>query len=263
MVSAIAFYSMTILGCLFLYKKFWIGSLRALRARLRRTVISQQTVDLPHGNHLFLRATGDEAAAVLATSQSLAWISHKVFVSITGWLNSLVQLMELLWRNWPGKITLLFLGFDFFTVFAFFLEPSHSLRYYLGEALSPRVVMGLEIGFTESWGQFLLVLHELFLQPILTFVLLSLVVVVSSLLIVALTSAIVSRSFGWTGALDAIFIEFAVEPVPVGVTRLHHIPWPELRSEALMHSFAYSSESALKQISLWVLEGRSRIKSGN
>jgi hypothetical protein len=103
MLSAIAFYSMAIFVCVLIYRNFWMRSLRALRSRLRRVVLEQQTVDLPQGNYLFLRATGDEAGAVLTTGQSLAWLSHKLFFSITTWFSSLVGLVDHLWRAWPGR----------------------------------------------------------------------------------------------------------------------------------------------------------------
>ena len=40
--------------------------------------IRQQTADIPTGNYLFLRCSGDEAAAALSAAQFIAWVGTKV-----------------------------------------------------------------------------------------------------------------------------------------------------------------------------------------
>jgi hypothetical protein len=53
----------------------------AVFARSRRStehVIQQQTADIPDGRYLFLRCSGDEAAAALSSAQFIAWLGAKV-----------------------------------------------------------------------------------------------------------------------------------------------------------------------------------------
>jgi hypothetical protein len=41
-------------------------------------ITAQQTADLPNGNYLFLRSTGDEAAAALSFAQFSLWMSTQL-----------------------------------------------------------------------------------------------------------------------------------------------------------------------------------------
>ena len=53
----------------------------AVFARSRRSTehsIQQQTADIPDGRYLFLRCSGDEAAAALSSAQFIAWLGAKV-----------------------------------------------------------------------------------------------------------------------------------------------------------------------------------------
>jgi hypothetical protein len=52
---------------------------RASNPQKMEQAIRQQTADIPVGNYLFLRCSGDEAAAALSTAQLVAWAGNKVF----------------------------------------------------------------------------------------------------------------------------------------------------------------------------------------
>src|SRR5262249_24647866 len=51
---------------------------RLLRKRLNVAVKRKQSADLPDGHFLFLRASGDEAAAVLSAAQAINWAVNRL-----------------------------------------------------------------------------------------------------------------------------------------------------------------------------------------
>lgn len=252
-VGCAPFFVTLIMTSWYVRRRYWAVSLRLLRMRLRKRIRKQQSVDLPIGNHLFLRATGDEAATILSAVQALAWIVHRIFLGISQWLGDLVRFVKILWTYWIGRIGLLFCAFDAFTALAYFNHGANFWRELVG-VFSPNVTFGFEILFTKGATHNLLIFHELLVQPIMTFLLISGMMVLVIFLALAIISALASRAFGWSGLFGAIYVEFAVEPVPAGTSTIHHIPWREDEA-GLMHSVTYDDPLALKELSRWVTEG--------
>jgi len=121
--------------------------------------------------------------------------------------------------------------------------------------------MGFEILFTEGVTRNVLIFHEMIVQPILAFLLISGTMVLLVFVVLAALSALASRAFGWSGFLGAIYVEFAVEPLPTGTRTIHHIPWRE-DEIGLMHSVTYDDPLALQELSKWVVEGTRIFESG-
>src|SRR5262249_41133789 len=55
-----------------------LGAKRVDYSLLERRIAEEQTASLPNGNYLFLRTSGDEAAAALSFAQISAWASSKL-----------------------------------------------------------------------------------------------------------------------------------------------------------------------------------------
>jgi hypothetical protein len=121
-VQSILFYLLTwnIIGII--WRGYWSLSLKRLRARLRRSIRKQRTTDLPTGNHLFLRATGDEAAAVLSSAQALAWAINRVFHILCSWLGSVIRLAEAVYHYRWGKVLIFAWGLVVFCYIFFMHE---------------------------------------------------------------------------------------------------------------------------------------------
>jgi hypothetical protein len=242
----------------FLHKRFWKRGLRVLRSRLRRQVRSQQTVQLPRGNYIFLRATGDEAAAALSTIQAIAWIFHRAFYSLSLSLSSVVELVEMIWKSWWGKIPCLIAALYIFGLLVFFQEGGRSLPLILKNMVLPGGNFGgleLFIFYDNVWVGNFIAIYELLIRPGLAFMTLASIVVAGLFVTTAILSMGASRAFGWRGPLESIFVEFAVEPVPAGITTIHHVPWQLSSSGLLMHSAPYDDDVSLKYLAEWVGKG--------
>ena len=81
-------------------------------------------------------------------------------------------------------------------------------------------------------------------------VIVSFIALITTVCIVA--QALASRAFGWTGFLDGLFLDMAVEPVPFGAHPLEHIPWNAVPgTAAYTHSWSYEDPAALKRVQGW------------
>ena len=253
-VLSLPLYLTAIFLMAFLYRRCWTRALRVLRVRLRKVIAEHQTVNLPSGNYLFLRASGDEAAAALSASQAIAWAANKAFREFASWLSALLRLAAEIWRYTIGRVVLLLLGFDCFLLFVYIMSPGLGTWSYFLRVLSPELNLAFEIAFTEGLTRGLLGFHEMVVQPLLAFTLIAAIAASGLFILTAAVSILAARAFGWSGTFEALFVDFAVEPVPVGTVRIHHIPWNTGQSE-LMHSVTYSDQESLQQLTTWIVEG--------
>jgi pimeloyl-ACP methyl ester carboxylesterase len=232
--------------------------------RVLRQIAKNETANLPPGRYLFMRASGDEAAALLGTSQLIAEFMAKV----TGFATTLVMWVRsaLLWlyRSSTGRFALL-LFLTLFTIWlsicvTFLLSELITWREYsrinpvppwdLGGILGrdwdiETGVVALDTAFTYSMN----ILWPLFVVIVSGVLLYSIVLVLA----VAIGSLTV-RMFGWMDVLEAIFADFSVEPVPYGQSVFTHIDWKQQGVDAsgLNHSRTYQNPHALECLSVWV-----------
>jgi hypothetical protein len=78
--------------------------------------IRQQTADVPAGNYLFLRCSGDEAAAALSAAQFIAWLGVKVST-----------ILKMLTRNLVGQSSGILLILLLYGLVAHALSVAHGL----------------------------------------------------------------------------------------------------------------------------------------
>jgi pimeloyl-ACP methyl ester carboxylesterase len=217
---------------------YQIASLeKPYRTRIER----DQTVYLPQGNYLFLRASGDEASAALSFAQFAMWMSNRLSTLL---LKYVVDKFIKEKQSGPSP--------RFFRIF--FLQLAIGI-----------VFAGVNRSVDPAF-ELLVNLHKM-KQEELTFSLIALVVflpiylfsiffVVLVLLIAAwpIIQAVASRVFGWTGFVDGLMVDMSVEPVPYGTHVLEHIPWDaDAGFSRLMHSSTYEHEVALSRIRSWFL----------
>jgi hypothetical protein len=200
----------------------------------------RQTADLPPGNYLFLRCSGDEAAALLSAAQLIAWISMK-----------LSQILELIIRpalsgTRKGAIAFILFGF-IATWWTSFESPDDrnrmiSLYHAAGEG---HVVLSWLISILIGcfrFGYYLLIASAV------------------AVFLILLAQALTSWLFGWTELSTGLFVELAIEPVPFGAHSMTHIDWNSNppRLGGITHSWTYSHPAAIQYIGDWVVTALQR-----
>jgi pimeloyl-ACP methyl ester carboxylesterase len=203
--------------------------------------IGRQTTDIPSGNYLFLRCSGDEAAAALSASQFIVWASVK-FARLTD-----VYLKPLYVFPMP-------LVFTFGPFLALLISVSFGLSTFVLVMIivSGREAVWLLVPFALFVGDnFWIDLVFVVLLFGLSFLLLATAV---GTIIFFTAQAFCSWVFGWTGFLTGLLVEFAIEPLPFGDHRLVHVDWSSGLSGAdMVHSWTYSHPEAIEHIKQWVV----------
>jgi hypothetical protein len=202
-----------------------------------------ETIRLPAGHHIFLRATGDEAAVALATGQFAIWLLGRLQVMASEgigrvWsailqsrlLSAAAGALAVLYAIWVGTAVAntLQTGFAWQDLFA-----------------RPFVPIAVAESFTETSIQILAWPFVLIFLAMLIFVVLLLVGIL--LCLVAL------RAAGWANLKHGLFAEIAIEPVPLGEVALNHLDWNvERPSTSRRHGYTYSNPEALRRVSEWI-----------
>jgi pimeloyl-ACP methyl ester carboxylesterase len=193
------------------------GDPRTLAEQLNR----QQTTDIPAGHYLFLRCSGDEAAAALSTAQFIAWLGMRVFKIIRALISG------------PQSGA-----------------PTPFLKYY--------VSLVYFIMFSTFWFFFCflisLVVGQFAWFASFTTLALGFVLTILVPFFVFFTQAVTSWAFGWTRLSTGFLAELAIEPLPFGEHSLVHVDWsassPGL--EGIAHSWTYAHPVAIRHIQDWV-----------
>ncbi|WP_161855584.1 triacylglycerol lipase [Bradyrhizobium sp. CCBAU 051011] len=215
-------------------------------AMLAKTIL-QQTTDIPTGNYLFLRCSGDEAAAALSAFQFNAWLAVK-----------LSQKIEHLFRPLFSERPLVVMGFTAFAVILF---------YTAFRAAIPIASDLAEIGIVElfrqmgSWltdGQILrVVVVILFLLLVFVIPIIFILSLLGTIAVFA-AQALASWSFGWTEFRAGLLVELAIEPLPFGNYSLTHIDWASASApDGITHSWTYEHPVAIARLRDWVQSGLS------
>ena len=231
--------------------------------------IRQQTADIPAGNYLFLRCSGDEAAAGLSASQLVAWLGMKAsrlpelimrpLSSIDGSrlsITNVVQVFALLGVYFAvvGLITFGWFITVKFCAVKYFFSPKGPFVERLGEVQSlwqkPQTLNLNETILTLSY------MFEIARDLLAVVVLCALVLCVLSVLVIVVTQAVTSWFFGWTRLSTGFVVELAIEPLPFGEHSLIHVDWGagSIGLEGMEHSRIYAHPTAIMYLQNWVRE---------
>jgi hypothetical protein len=190
----------------------------------------RQTANLPHGNYLFLRCSGDEAAEALSAFQIITLLSMK----LSQWLELLTRPL-LSSRKTVGIVSWMLIG--------------GPLVWASGPAagfVDAAVVRDIRHDFP-----YLLYLYWYFcvfiLPPLIAFGALA-------AFLIFLAQALTSWAFGWTEFFTGFFIELAIEPLPFGANSMLHIDWSTKPPgiEGITHSWTYAHPVAILYVQDWV-----------
>jgi hypothetical protein len=256
--ATIAFATCFITGAtaaIWIWKRLGPGIRTSLHDSLVRRITESETADIPSGPHLFLRASGDEAAAALGTDQFIAWSVGKLVgfsSAVVLWLRmALLRIYQ--WH--AGRVALLlasvlfalWLNALFLISFAF----SSPLKQFLRDVFWKNWQMDeTDFGFTGviiDW--FVAVLWPLFALLFVGALACSMILALG-----LLTGMLTFRLFGWMSYREAIFTDFSVEPVPYGQVNFVHIDWKDQGVDAsgLSHSRTHLNPHALECLAGWV-----------
>jgi Alpha/beta hydrolase of unknown function (DUF915) len=195
----------------------------------------RQTAELPTGNYLFLRCSGDEAALGLSAAQFIVWSSM--------WF---AQKVELIFGNEGTRK----------------LSSRRRLVYLLLFALlmsSGTTPFPVEVSRdlrAAAEGQFALWLP---LSALFYFALAApyfVFVFGLAMFVIFVAQAFASWLFGWTGLTTGFLVELAIEPLPFGAHSLVHIDWVagSVGLEGIVHSWTYAHPVAIMHLQNWVRE---------
>lgn len=202
--------------------------------KLLKEARRRQTADLPPGNYLFLRCSGDEAAAALSATQFIAWLSAK-----------LSQALELLMR--PAFSSHKIIRSVFLGLLGGIISWATLSLLGLGDEEIRRLHAATEGQFVASLAFFLFFFCVVVVPYLLVFCTLA-------AFAIFLTQALTSWAFGWTELLDGFFVELAIEPLPFGAHSMAHIDWnteaPGI--EGITHSWTYAHPVAIRYVQDWV-----------
>jgi hypothetical protein len=216
----------------------WVYFKKASASHKVEQSIQEQTADIPAGNYLFLRCSGDEAAAVLSAAQFIAWLGMRatsILKSLTrplftegktGFISSMVLFLVIFPAIAYGSLQVLP---DFFGFVIHYPD-----RSFLGNLNSARIVFAL----------ISLVIVSLLLVCLL------------AAFLIFVTQALTSWAFGWTSLWTGFLVELAIEPLPFGEHSLVHIDWAanSVGLDGYAHSWTYAHPDAIKHLQDWVRE---------
>jgi hypothetical protein len=202
--------------------------------KLLKEARRRQTADLPPGNYLFLRCSGDEAAAALSATQFIAWLSAK-----------LSQALELLMR--PAFSSHKIIRSVFLGLLGGIISWATLSLLGLGDEEIRRLHAAIEGQFVASLAFFLFFFCVVVVPYLLVFCTLA-------AFVIFLTQALTSWTFGWRELLDGFFVELAIEPLPFGAHSMAHIDWSTEAPgiEGITHSWTYAHPVAIRYVQDWV-----------
>jgi len=210
-----------------------------------KSVINTQTADLPPGNYLFLRCSGDEAAAALSAVQFLGWLA-----------NLFSRFLAVLYRPFPRRQ-----GWGTVVAFGYILVAS--------------IIFG--IGSAETWPNIVRVAGKAFSQfsetPTFSLIFLLLIASVTFALLVSLIAfaaififlaqATLIWAFGWGGWSESFFVNVAIEPLPFGSHILTLVDSAESMPDGIVHSWTYSHPKAIAHIQSWIEKSLATLPAGD
>ena len=221
----------------------WVYFKKASASQKVEQSIREQTADIPAGNYLFLRCSGDEAAAALSAAQFIAWLGIRVASILKFLTRSLFTEGKIGFISWMVLLLVIYdaIAYGFLQVLPDFFRfvihyPDGSL---LGNLSSARLVFAL-----------------------ISFVIVSLLLVcLLAVFLIFVTQALTSWAFGWTPLWTGFLVELAIEPLPFGEHSLVHIDWTpnSIGLDGYGHSWTYAHPDAIKHLQNWVRESLEKL----
>lgn len=210
-------------------------------------IIQQQTADIPDGRYLFLRCSGDEAAAGLSSAQFIAWLGLKTtqLLNKFSFLNYFFNINGA-FRKILFAISIIVLSNTLLFIVKHFSEISWIFIYFIKEVFKSNFQSTLIIDLATII--FLLItLILLFILSIFTIIIFIIFLIISS-------QAVMSWAFGWTQLFTGLLVELAIEPLPFESHSLTHIDWSvdNLNLRGITHSWTYAHPLAIKHLQNWV-----------
>lgn len=241
------------------------GIRTSLHASLVRRIAESETADIPSADHLFLRASGDEAAAALGADQFIAWAVGR----LVGFSSAVVMRLRLallkIYQSLAGRIALVLVAI----LYAAWLDILFLIYFGVSGLMSEfvRDVFWKSWHFSETGlGAAGAVVDWIMiaLWPIFALLFVGALIYAMILLLGLATGMLTLRLFGWMSYREAIFTDFSVEPVPYGQVNFVHIDWKDQGVDAsgLSHSRTYLNPHALECLAAWVsskLEGSATV----
>jgi hypothetical protein len=172
---------------------------------LLNEVHRRQTADLPSANYLFLRFSGDEAAAALSAAQFIAWLSVKLSQAFEFLTRPLFRSRTIV-RILVGGLSGGAVSLAALSTLGIADETVHSFR----AAAQGDIVVTLAFYFYY------------FCVIILPYLLAFAVLAAFSIF---LAQALTSWAFGWMEFSTGFYVELAIEPLPFGAHSMAHIDW--------------------------------------
>ncbi len=252
----------------------WLAMFFFKRASDRRKVEQwQQTADIPAGHYLFLRCSGDEAAAALSAVQFIAWLAMKgarLLELVTRPFFDLFKrrsyraaavlgiaipvVMGALVYGWLEVLP----GILKFGIFGYFVSPDGP---FVGKLKHVQIVLQAQNPIID------IVLYTLaditdIVYTLASFIAASLLLsCLSVVFLIFLTQAVTSWAFGWTRLSTGFLVELAIEPLPFGEHSLIHIDWAagSVGLDGIVHSWTYAHPVAIMHLQNWVREALGKL----
>lgn len=228
-------------------------------ARVERLAREHDTGLVPDGDSaLFIRLTGDEAAAALSSSQFLGWAVNKlgniVGIPVLGLQTLATKLFQRLWGRF-----IVVLGVA--AIYLWLLLYVELVQSWSGTFFSPwKVLRDSKVDFLIWHGPVADFLSDVIIgvSYIVIFFYVLLILALAVWLLVAALRWLICTAALWSYGIwapgETLFLDFAVEPVPYGDRALHHVSWHggPVHEGELNHSYIYSNEKSVEQIAAWI-----------
>ena len=201
---------------------------------LLNEVQRRQTADLPFANYLFLRFSGDEAAAALSAAQFIAWLSVKLSHALEFLTRPLFSSRTIV-RSVVGGLSGGAVSLATMSTLGLADETVHSFR----TAAQGDIVVSLVFYFYY------------FCVIILPYLLAFGALAAFSIF---LAQALTAWAFGWMEFSTGFFVELAIEPLPFGAHTMAHIDWSAdaVGLEGITHSWTYAHPKAIQYLQEWI-----------
>jgi hypothetical protein len=232
---------------------------RSIEADAFKNRISDtQTANLPQASFLFVRASGDEAAALLSASQFVSWcmsnLAGLASAVVVFAARRLLRINKSAWGRVLLMISAVILTVWFLAITVIGLE-FHSWTW--GDFVGRGWDIGTGYPIADKFASYLVLLLSPFFVALVLGSFAYSFLMLSSLTV----GAVALRLFGWMSIKEAIFTDFSVEPLPYGRYDLIHIDWSEQSPDeiGLNHSRTYLNPVALDQIAKFVADALRRV----
>lgn len=225
---------------------FTLSRMPNLAERMSEYIRRVNTADLSIDHALFLRVTGDEAAAALSASQFANWLLTRIHLLLLSFMTATEKVQEKLTKltkvpSWLRLMVIHGVGMCFLLVA---IEIGYLRTEELARRLLPTPIY---------WFAALCV--TLFCASVVLNLLLVLLVLLS-----ILPATLLFLPFGRALPLISLFLQASVEPIPWGTHRLTHLQWREEKKEfhiertnvQLSHSDGYMLDGAIESICQWM-----------